>query len=410
MQFKELGICSQILTALDAQGYETPSPIQEQAIPAILSQHDLLGCAQTGSGKTAAFAIPILQLLWQSNPVTHSRKKIRTLILTPTRELAVQINDNFIAYSKELPLRSDVVVGGVNQNPQVKMLARGTDILIATPGRLNDLIKQRYVNLDDVEIFVLDEADRMLDMGFIKDVKKIIAKMPEKKQTLLFSATLPSEIQELINTILHDYVKIIVSPESPTVEKIDQYLYHVDNKNKKHLLFDLLAEKNITNALVFTRTKYGADALVRFLLTSDISAQSIHSGKSQRSRQDALKGFKNGKTRVLVATDIAARGIDIEALPFVFNFDLPEEAEIYVHRIGRTGRAGNGGTAITFSCFAERNLLRNVERLIKKPIPVVEDHAYPIEDTTVYEKPVRSKNKSKKSKNRSKNKITTKRN
>lgn len=388
MQFNELGICPQILGALTAQGYEIPSPIQEQAIPAILSKRDVLGCAQTGSGKTAAFAVPILQLLWERNSENNQNKKIRALILTPTRELAIQIYENFRAYGKMLPLRCGVIVGGANQNPQVAMLKKGADILIATPGRLNDLMEQGYVDLSHVEIFVLDEADRMLDMGFIHDVKKIAAKMPENKQTLLFSATLSKEILALIDTMLHDYIKVMIHPESPTVEAIEQYLYYVDTANKSKLLYELLADLKIGNALVFTRTKHGADRLVKYLVKAGIPSQAIHGNKSQNTRQAALKDFKSGRIRILVATDIAARGIDIEGLPYVFNFDIPEESEMYVHRIGRTGRAGKSGIAISFSNYEERRLVRDIEKLILKSIPIVEEHVYPMIDKTIREKKV----------------------
>lgn len=377
MNFNELGLCPQILSALAAKGYEAPSPIQERSIPAVLAGRDLLGCAQTGSGKTAAFALPILQLLWQKGAGKKAPRKIRALILTPTRELALQIQENFQAYGRSLPLRSTVIMGGVNQNPQIAELKRGQDILIATPGRLNDLINQGHLSLDSVEIFVLDEADRMLDMGFINDVKKVIRQLPPRRQNLLFSATLPAEILALIDSMLHDYVKVMVSPEAPTVEKIQQSLYFVDKQNKAPLLCDLLKEKRVPSALVFTRTKHGADKLVRYLLKAGIAAQAIHGNKSQNARQSALDNFKIGKTRILVATDIAARGIDIDSLPYVFNYDLSNEPEVYVHRIGRTGRAGNSGTAISFCSAEERPLLKDIEKLILKRVPVVENHSYP---------------------------------
>ncbi len=389
MEFHELQISSKILKALDEQGFEITSPIQEQAIPSVLEGKDLLGCAQTGSGKTAAFAIPILQILSEKYGEKNSHKTIRSLILTPTRELAVQIEESFRAFGKYLPLKCGCVLGGVNQRPQEQMLTTGIDILVATPGRLNDLIQQKIVNLSNVEILVLDEADRMLDMGFLKDVKKIISNIKRQRQTLLFSATMPKEIVELIDSMLRDYVRVAVDPVSSTVDTILQKVYFVDTQNKKALLLRLLEENHIYSALVFTRTKHGADILARSLTKANITAEAIHGNKSQANRQKALKNFKNGTTQVLIATDIAARGIDIQGLEYVFNYNLPEDAAMYVHRIGRTGRAGRSGTAISFCNFEEKALLRDIEKLTGDNITFIEDHPYPMEDFTIREKPQR---------------------
>lgn len=383
MNFKDLQIIPRILDALAKENYQSPTPIQEQAIPPILQGKDLLGCAQTGTGKTAAFAVPILQILSTQTAEQTEPRRIRSLILTPTRELALQIYESFRAYGRYTRLHACVVFGGVSQKMQVEKLRRGVDILVATPGRLNDLINQGYIDLQYVKIFVLDEADRMLDMGFIADVKKIIAKMPKKKQTLLFSATMPSEIRELVNSILVDPVNIMVTPPATTVEAIDQTVFFVDKSNKAKLLIHLLNNNSdIRSALVFTRTKHGADRVVRELEKTKISAQSIHGDKSQNARQTALGSFKNGSIRVLVATDIAARGIDIEELSCVFNYDLPEVPETYVHRIGRTGRAGQSGTAISFCCIDEMGDLKSIQKLTGKQVPVIEDHPYPMMITT----------------------------
>ncbi|MDP4119669.1 MAG: DEAD/DEAH box helicase, partial [Bacillota bacterium] len=339
MNFKELNIIPSILKALEKENYKQPTPIQEQAIPPVLSGRDLLGCAQTGTGKTAAFAVPVLQLLSAEARIKNEKRKIRALVLTPTRELALQIFESFRTYGKYTDMRYGVIFGGVMQKPQERMLQNGVDILIATPGRLNDLLNQRLVDLQHVGIFILDEADHMLDMGFIQDVKKIIALMPKTKQTLLFSATMPKEISKMAETVLIDPIKIAVTPVSSPVEVIDQSLYFVDKRNKTDLLLNVLEDTSIASALVFTRTKHGADRVVRDLLDAKISAQAIHGNKSQNARQLALNSFKNKTTRVLVATDIAARGIDIDELSHVINFDLPNIPETYVHRIGRTGRA-----------------------------------------------------------------------
>lgn len=351
MTFNELNIMPAILKALTKENYTSPTPIQEQSIPAVLAGRDLLGCAQTGTGKTAAFSVPIIQLLSeQSSPNKSSNvRRIRSLILTPTRELAIQIADNIKAYSQFTDIRSAAIVGGVSQKVQERALNQGADILIATPGRLIDLINQKRVDLQYVQILVLDEADRMLDMGFIHDVKRIIAKMPTKKQTLFFSATMPTEISKLIKTLLVNPVKVEITPVSSTADRIDQSIYLLENGNKQNQLNLLLQDKSIISALVFTRTKRGADRVTRDLAKVNISAQAIHGNKSQNDRQNALRNFKSGATRVLVATDIAARGIDIDELSHVINFNLPNIPETYVHRIGRTGRAGLSGTAISFA-------------------------------------------------------------
>lgn len=378
MRFDELQLINPLLRAVEEEGYTAPSPIQEQAIPPVLAGRDLVGCAQTGTGKTAAFALPILQRL-SKQPLEPGKRPIRALVLTPTRELAIQILESFQAYGRYTKLREAVVFGGVSQNPQVEALARGVDILVATPGRLNDLIGQGHVGLAHVQIFVLDEADRMLDMGFVHDVKKVIAKLPVKKQTLLFSATMPPEIRELVDSLLQDPVKVAVTPVSSTVDAIRQRLYYVDKANKRHLLAYLLKDPAVSSALVFTRTKHGADRVVRDLGREGIRALAIHGNKSQNARQTALKSFKDGTLRVLVATDIAARGIDVEELSHVINYDLPNVPETYVHRIGRTGRAGQSGDAISFCDFDEKPYVKDIEKLIKKRIPVVEDHPFPMQ-------------------------------
>ena len=375
MTFQTLGLCAPILTALEEHGYERPSPIQEKAIPPALAGRDVLGCAQTGTGKTCAFAAPILQRLSASRVQGHP---LRALILTPTRELAIQIEESFLAYGKHLPLRCAVIFGGVGQNPQVEALGRGVDILVATPGRLMDLYQQGFVKLDQLEIFVLDEADRMLDMGFIHDVKKILKWLPRKKQTMLFSATMPPEIAELVNSLLHDPVRVAVDPVSSPVEAIQQSVYFVDKNNKTKLLSHLIRELDVKNALVFTRTKHGANKVARDLAKAGITAAAIHGNKSQTARQQALADFKAGKIQCLVATDIAARGLDIEELSHVFNYNLPEVPETYVHRIGRTGRAGREGVAVAFCDFGEKPLLKDIEKLMGRTIPVVEGHPYPM--------------------------------
>lgn len=375
MTFKELNIISPILDALRAEGYTNPTPIQEQAIPHVLSGKDLLGCAQTGTGKTAAFAIPTLQLLSKGNTPQH--RKIKCLVLTPTRELAIQIGENFTAYGKHLDLKHTVIFGGVPQGKQTQKLRAGVDILIATPGRLLDLMQQRYISLADISMLILDEADRMLDMGFIHDIKKVLAKVPPKRQTLFFSATMPPEIQKLSEGILKNPAQVTVTPVSSTVEVIQQSVYFVDKKEKKGLLIHILQDRSITRSLVFSRTKHGADKLVKELAKNRIPAAAIHGNKTQNARQRALNDFKDNRIRVLVATDIAARGIDIDELPHVINYELPEVPETYVHRIGRTGRAGADGVALSFCDGEERDYLKGIQKLTGIKIPVVEDHPYP---------------------------------
>lgn len=394
MLFKELNLIPPILKALEREQYTSPTPIQEQAIPPILSGRDLLGCAQTGTGKTAAFAIPTLQLLTEARVPGTSRRKIRALVVTPTRELALQIFENFNSYGKFLELRSAVIFGGVSQRPQEVALQKGVDILVATPGRLNDLIQQKLVDLKDLKLLVLDEADRMLDMGFIHDVKKIIAKTPPKKQTLFFSATMPEAIAKLANSLLINPVKIAITPVSSTVETIQQYLYFVDKTNKRDLLLHILKDASISSSIVFTRTKHGADRLVRYLNKANISAQAIHGDKSQNSRQQALANFKNRTLRILVATDIAARGIDIDELTHVINYELPNIPETYVHRIGRTGRAGHSGVAISLCDYEEQEYFKSIEKLIGKRIQIVKDHPYPMQQTTSTPKAVEPPRKS----------------
>ena len=385
MTFRDLGLIAPILKALEEQGYKQPSPIQAKAIPPALIGRDVLGCAQTGTGKTCAFATPILQRL---NAAKAEGRPIRALILTPTRELAIQIGESFDAYGKNLPLRAAVIFGGVGQAPQVEKLKKGVDILVATPGRLEDLYQQGFIDVSKLEIFVLDEADRMLDMGFIHDVKKILKWLPEKKQTLFFSATMPPEITALVNSLLHDPARVAVDPISSPVEVIRQSVYFVDRGNKTKLLALLMNQMQVRSALVFTRTKHGANKVARDLEKSGIPSAAIHGNKSQTARQQALADFKAGKIRCLVATDIAARGLDIEDLSHVFNYNLPEVPETYVHRIGRTGRAGKGGTAIALCEFSEKALLKDIEKLIGKTVPVVEEHPFPMEN---FDAPLRDK-------------------
>lgn len=380
MQFKELNIMPDIIKALEKENYDVPTPIQEEAIPVILSGSDLLGCAQTGTGKTAAFAIPTIQLLSEEKMPHQAKQNIRALIVTPTRELALQIYESFNTYGKFTDLKCCVVFGGVSQKPQEESLKQGVDILVATPGRLLALIDQKIINIEHIKIFILDEADRMLDMGFIHDVKRIIAKTPLKKQTLLFSATMPPDIAKLASTILKNPAKIEITPVSSTVDTIEQYLYFVDKCNKKDLLLHILKDKNIDSALVFTRTKHGADRLMKQLARNGVNARAIHGDKSQGARQSALNNFKNKTLRILLATDIAARGIDIDELTHVINYDLPDIPETYVHRIGRTGRAGLGGTAISFCDFDEKGQLNDIEKLIGKKITEIKDHPYPLKN------------------------------
>ena len=380
MPFDKLNLIKPIKEALKSEGYSVPTPIQEQAIPPLLEGKDLLGCAQTGTGKTAAFAIPILQMLSEEKRNFKDKKMIKALVLTPTRELAVQIGESFTTYGQNLGLKNLVIFGGVSQNPQTEALRRGIDILVATPGRLLDLINQKHINLHHVEFFVLDEADRMLDMGMVKDVKKIISHLPKTRQTMLFSATMPQEISKLVDSILIDPIKVTVTPVSSTVDIIDQAVYFIEKKNKKLLLIHLLKNKSIASALVFSRTKYGADKIVKDLARAGVEAQAIHGNKSQGARQLALNNFKTKKTRVLVATDIAARGIDIDELSHVINFDLPNIPETYVHRIGRTGRAGLGGVAFSFCDTDEKPYLKDIQKLISRKIAIIEDHPFPLTD------------------------------
>ncbi len=380
MQFEKLNIIPPILKALQEQNYESATPIQIKAIPAILAKRDILASAQTGTGKTAAFAIPILQQIVEDKGTSTSHNRIRALVITPTRELAIQIAENFTFYSKHIGIRNTVIFGGVNQAGQVDKIKRGVDVLIATPGRLLDLMNQGYVSLNDIKYFVLDEADRMLDMGFINDIKKVIAKLPVKRQTLFFSATLPADSVNLAKTILTNPETIVVSPVSSTAETIQQYLYYTNKSTKRDLLFYILDDKRIDQVLLFSKTKHGADRIVKNLTERNISALAIHGDKAQNQRQNALNKFKAKEVRVLVATDIAARGIDIDKLSHVINYDIPNEPETYVHRIGRSGRAGEQGVAISMCEPEENDFLKDVERLIKQRINVVDNHPYPQTD------------------------------
>ncbi len=385
MTFKDLQLIEPILKALINEGYSVPTPIQEKAIPVLLQGKDVLGCAATGTGKTAAFSIPVLQKLQieSENPSENyfnksktNRKPVKALILTPTRELASQIGDSFSAYGKFTSLKHTVIYGGVNQRSQTDALRKGVDILVATPGRLLDLVNQGHVNLRYVDFFILDEADRMLDMGFINDIKRIVNLIPANRQTLLFSATMPREIADLAESLLSDPVRIDIIPEAATIDLIDQHLYYADKANKTSLLIDLLNNDDVESALVFSRTKHGADKLSKNLYKAGIGCDAIHGNKSQNARQKTLQNFKRKKTRVLIATDIASRGIDISQISHVINYDLPEDAETYVHRIGRTGRAGNSGKAISFCDSGELGLLKSIQKLIGKEINVVNGHDF----------------------------------
>jgi ATP-dependent RNA helicase RhlE len=382
LSFKHLNLIEPLLKALDKEGYTVPTPIQEEAIPIILNRKDLLGCAQTGTGKTAAFALPLLQLMTEDAanaaeaPRNAGPRPIRALVLTPTRELAIQIDESFGAYGKFTSVRHTVIFGGVPQQPQVQALQEGVDVLVATPGRLLDLIDQGYVKLQQIRYFVLDEADRMLDMGFIHDIRKVLAKLPAKKHSLFFSATMPPEIQKLAGTILTNPLRVEVTPVSSTADTIRQSIYFVERKDKRSLLLHVLKENQIPSALVFTRTKHGADKVAQGLVRAGIRAEAIHGNKSQNARQRALANFKTRHTRILVATDIAARGIDIDELTHVINFELPNVPETYVHRIGRTGRAGASGTALSFCDQEEKEFLQDIQKLIARSIPVVEDHPH----------------------------------
>lgn len=382
MTFNDLGIIDPILRALEVKGYANPTPIQEQSIPILLKGRDLLGCAQTGTGKTAAFAIPIIQMLYEQN--MEGPYRIKALIVAPTRELAIQINDSFQDYAKFTDLRSTVIFGGVKQGKQVAVLQKGIDILVATPGRLLDLMNQGFISLRDVEFLVMDEADHMLDMGFIHDIRKIVAKLPERRQSLFFSATMPPAILDLSRKILGQPEKVTIRPQQATADRVEQAVYFVTKKEKRKLLLHLIRQEQMDSLLVFSRTKHGANRIVKDLNKAGVEAAAIHGNKSQTARQKALQQFRDGKLQVLVATDIAARGIDVDELAFVINFDLPNVPETYVHRIGRTGRAQASGIAISFCDREERAYLRDIQRLIKQDVPVVEDHPY-IDDGTAEE-------------------------
>ena len=371
--FVDLGLKEPITRAVKAEGYENPTPIQAQAIPDIIAGRDMLGCAQTGTGKTAAFALPMLHRLSDSNKPGHS---LRALILAPTRELALQIKDSFVVYGKHLPLRSAVVFGGVGIEPQIRTLKAGVDILVATPGRLLDLVQRRAVDFKNLEILVLDEADRMLDMGFIHDIKRILKIIPTKRQNLLFSATIPNEVQGLIDSILVNPARVSVAPVSSTSERVTQRLYYVARPEKKDLILQIIRDENVTRGLVFTRTKHNANKLEKWLNQNGVSAAAIHGNKSQNARQRALEGFKDGKVRILVASDIAARGIDIDDISHVINFEMPNEPETYVHRIGRTGRALASGVALSFCDHEETKHVHQIERVTKMKIPVITDHPF----------------------------------
>lgn len=396
MLFENLNLIEPIQKALKIEGYTKPTPIQQKSILPILEGRDFLGCAQTGTGKTAAFAIPILQNLFREQRSTEKgpQQPIRALVLAPTRELAIQIGESFTAYGKYMGLKNTVIFGGVSQHPQVRALKAGVDILIATPGRLLDLVQQKYIDLHHVKHFVLDEADRMLDMGMVHDVKKIISHVPKIRQTMLFSATMPPEISRLVDSILIDPVRVEVTPVSSTIDTIQQGVYFVEKKNKKSLLIDLLKDKSIVSVLIFSRTKHGANMITKYLDKAGIEAQAIHGNKSQNARQLALNNFKEGKIRALVATDIAARGIDVDELSHVINFDLPNIPETYVHRIGRTGRAGLKGVALSFCDEEEIEYLKDIEKLIRKTIPAIEENPYPMKVSAVVVKKDMSKNTS----------------
>lgn len=375
MNFNQLGLIEPILRALDTQGYKQPTPIQEQAIPILLKKKDLLGCAQTGTGKTAAFTLPIIQHLY-AEVDQNQKRHIKALVITPTRELALQIEENVAAYAKHTKLRHAVIFGGVKQGAQTRRLAQGVDILVATPGRLLDLIGQGFISLKHIKYFVLDEADQMLDMGFIHDIKKVIQKLPQKRQSLFFSATMAPAIVKLSQQILGDPERVTIKPEQTTAEKVEQSVYMVAKADKIKLLSQLIKNRAVDSSLVFSRTKHGANKVVKKLDKEGIKAEAIHGNKSQNARVKALEGFKSGKINVLVATDIAARGIDVEELDLVINYDLPNVAETYVHRIGRTGRANASGEAISFCDAEERDYLKQIEKLIKTQLKVVEDHQF----------------------------------
>lgn len=385
MTFNELELIEPILKALEAKGYTNPTPIQEQSIPILLEGKDLLGCAQTGTGKTAAFAIPILQHLALDRERNSRSRKVKALVVTPTRELAIQIADSFTDYGKYTNVKNTVIFGGVKQGQQTDSLNRGTDILVATPGRLLDLINQGFITLRHIEYFVLDEADQMLDMGFIHDIKKILAKLPSKRQSLFFSATMPSAIVDLSKRILGAFETVTIKPKQATAERVEQGVYFVAKRDKQKLLVHVLLARGANATLVFSRTKHGADKIVKLLARAEIKAEAIHGNKSQNARQRALSNFKRGTTKVLVATDIAARGIDVDGLDLVVNYDLPNVPETYVHRIGRTGRASASGIALSFCDGEERPYLRSIQRLINQDVPVLDDNPFVDDGTEVYE-------------------------
>ncbi|HZK08201.1 MAG TPA: DEAD/DEAH box helicase [Bacteroidales bacterium] len=386
MTFKELGIIDPILKALDFEGYSQPTPIQLKAIPILLRGNDLLGCAQTGTGKTAAFAVPILQHIYNDREQKNNSNAIRALIITPTRELAIQIDESFEAYGRYTNIRHTVIFGGVKQGNQTQALQRGVEVLVATPGRLLDLMQQGFIKLDQIQYFVLDEADRMLDMGFIHDIRKIIDKLPRRRQSLFFSATMPADIITLSRKILGNPQRIDIMPEQTTAEKVDQSVYFVNKKEKTKLLVHLLQTESVSSALVFSRTKHGANKIVKLLAKANVNADAIHGNKSQSARQKALGDFKSGSTNVLVATDIAARGIDVDDISHVINYDMPNIPETYVHRIGRTGRAGATGISLSFCDAEEKPYLRDIQKLIAKQIHVVAHHPFP-DDGTIEETP-----------------------
>ncbi len=405
MLFKDLDIIKPIQKSLEEEGYKNPTPIQEKSIPHLLDGRDLLGCAQTGTGKTASFAIPILQQIYNDK---KRKNNIQAVILAPTRELAIQIEENFKIYAKYTKIKTLVLYGGVSQNPQTQALKNGVDVLVATPGRMIDLYNQKFINLEDVKYFVLDEADSMLDMGMIHEVKRIVKHLPKKRQNIFFSATMPKEILSLADSMFNNPVKVEVTPVSSTTKTINQSIYFVSAKKKKSLLIELLKDKSMESVIVFSRTKHGANKITKELVSANITAQAIHGNKSQNARQLALNSFKEKKTRVLVATDIAARGIDIDKISHVINFDLPEVAETYVHRIGRTGRAGESGNAIAFCSVEERHLYQAIEKLINKKIDIVQDHIYA--DSANDAKEVRGNNKSSNKKNNKVNNSNTDKN
>ncbi|MBD1261096.1 DEAD/DEAH box helicase [Maribacter polysiphoniae] len=401
MTFKDLGIIEPILKALGQEGYTNPTPIQEQSIPILLNGKDLLGVAQTGTGKTAAFAVPIIQQIYNNQPEQGRNRKIKALVVTPTRELAIQIGESFTAYGKFTGIKNTVIFGGVKQGKQVQALRNGIDVLIATPGRLLDLMNQGFISLRDIEYVVLDEADHMLDMGFIHDIKKIIAKLPSKRQSLFFSATMPKDIVELSRKILGDFERVTVKPEQATAEKVEQVVYFVSKGDKVNLLVHLLEEQPNSSVLVFSRTKHGANKIVKKLAQAEIRSAAIHGNKSQTARQNALNDFKDGKLGVLIATDIAARGIDVDGLSLVINFDLPNVPETYVHRIGRTGRANASGIAVSFCDREERPYLRDIEKLINLKVPKITEH--PFHEEVAEGSPIKKSRNTQRPKNPSQN-------